>query len=177
MKGGVSAPRTICETERLRLRHATAEDASFVLAMMNDPSFLRFIGDRGVRTIDDARTYIAEKHTASYDEHGFGMYVTELKETGVAIGSCGLAKRDGLDDVDIGFAFLSDYRGQGYAYEAARAVMAHARDDIGLSRVVAITDPANARSAHLLEKLGLVYERLIRLSDDDIDLRLYGGAL
>ncbi|MCG8503262.1 MAG: GNAT family N-acetyltransferase [Sphingomonadales bacterium] len=170
-------PKTVCETERLRLRHATAEDAPFVLAMMNDPSFLRFIGDRGVRTVDDARAYIAEKFTASYAEHGFGMYVTVLKETGAAVGSCGLARRDGLDDVDIGFAFLSAYRDRGYAHEAARAVMAHARDDIGLSRIVAITDPTNARSAHLLEKLGLAFERMIRLPDDDTDLRLYVRAL
>src|SRR5687768_14272461 len=117
----------VLETDRLVLRWVTTDDAEFILALLNDPAWLQFIGDKGVRTLEDARDYILRSPVDMYRRLGFGLYLTELKEGGVPIGLCGVLKRDGLDDVDIGFAFLPAYRAKGYGYEAASAVLAHAR--------------------------------------------------
>lgn len=163
----------VLETERLILRRMSAGDAGFILGLLNEPSWLRFIGDRGVRTIEDARDYILNGPVAMYARLGFGLYVTELKEDSSPMGICGLVKRDFLDDVDIGFAFLPKYWGQGYAYEAAVAVMAYGQEVLGLERIVAITTLDNDRSARLLEKLGLRFERLVRYPDDGQEIRLF----
>jgi RimJ/RimL family protein N-acetyltransferase len=163
----------VLETERLILRTQSAEDAELVLRLMNEPSFLRFIGDRGVRTLDDARSYILKGPVEMYERLGFGLYLTELKKDGVPIGICGLVKRDFLEDVDIGFAFLPEHWGQGYAYEAAAAVMEHAKGALGLKRIVAITNPDNQSSIRLLEKLGLRFERMIRVAPESSDIKLF----
>lgn len=163
----------IAETERLTLRRLTVDDAEFVFALLNEPSWLRFIGDKGVRTLEDARAYIENGPLAMYQRFGFGLYVTERRTDGVPMGMCGLIKRDGLDDVDIGFAFLPAYWGRGYAFEAAAAVMDYGRNVIGLTRIVAITAPDNESSARLLEKLGLRFDRMIRLSADAKEDRLF----
>ena len=163
----------VAETERLRLRPLNVEDAAFVLELLNEPSWLHFIGDKGVRTLEDARTYIATGPMAMYARLGFGLYVTERKSDGAPMGMCGLIKRDGLDDVDIGFAFLPRYWGRGYAHEAAAAVMDFGKRIIGLTRIVAITSPDNEPSARLLEKLGLRFDRMVRLSDDAKEDRLF----
>src|SRR5438552_2883098 len=136
----------VLETERLRLRWLSAEDAAFMLELVNDPAWLRFIGDRGVRTLEDARGYILNGPVAMYRRVGFGLYLVELKQSRTPIGICGLIKRAGLEDVDIGFAFLPAFCGQGYAYESASAMIAYAQDTLGLYRVVAITAPDNQRS-------------------------------
>jgi RimJ/RimL family protein N-acetyltransferase len=164
----------ILETERLLLRQFSAEDAEFILEQVNEPSFIQNIGDRGVRTLDDARAYISNGPVASYAKNGFGLFLVALKETGESIGMCGLIKRDTLNDVDIGYAFLPKFWGKGYAVEAARSVKAYAKDVIGLKRIVAITDPANEASIRVLEKIGLRFERMVRLSADDIELKLFG---
>ncbi len=143
----------IAETDRMFLRRLTVDDAEFVLALLTDPAWLRFIGDKGARTLEDARAYINNGPMAMYERLGFGLFVTERKSDGVPMGMCGLIKRDGLDDVDIGFAFLPAYRGRGYAFEAAAAVMDYGRNIVGLTRIVAITSPDNESSARLLEKL------------------------
>lgn len=163
----------IVETERLTLRRLTVDDAEFVFALLNEPSWLRFIGDKGVRTLEDARAYIENGPLAMYQRFGFGLYVTERRTDGVSMGMCGLIKRDGLDDVDIGFAFLPAYWGRGYAFEAAAAVMDYGRNVIGLTRIVAITAPDNESSARLLEKLGLRFDRMVRLSADAKEDRLF----
>lgn len=163
----------IVETERLTLRRLTVDDAEFVFALLNEPSWLRFIGDKGVRTLEDARAYIENGPLAMYQRFGFGLYVTERRTDGVPMGMCGLIKRDGLDDVDIGFAFLPAYWGRGYAFEAAAAVMEYGRNVIGLTRIVAITAPDNESSARLLEKLGLRFDRMVRLSADAKEDRLF----
>jgi RimJ/RimL family protein N-acetyltransferase len=163
----------VLETERLILRWMSTGDAGFILELLNEPSWLRFIGDRGVRTVEDARDYILNGPVAMYARLGFGLYLVELKEDGSPIGICGLIKRDFLDDVDIGFAFLPRYWGQGYAYEAASAVLAYGQGVLGLKRIVAITTPDNDRSARLLEKLGLRFERVVRYPDDSQDVRLF----
>ena len=167
----------VLETERLILHHQTIDDAEFVFALVNDPSWLRFIGDRGVRSLDDARNYILKGAMDSYARHGFGLYLTALRDTGAAIGICGLVKRETLADVDIGFAFLPQYVGCGYAYEAGRAVMAHAKNTIGLKRVVAITNPDNHASIRVLEKLGLTFERMIRVSSDKDEIKLFACSI
>ncbi|MGE0582346.1 MAG: GNAT family N-acetyltransferase [Steroidobacteraceae bacterium] len=167
---------TILETRRLALRLIGADDAPFILGLLNEPSFLRFIGDRGVRTLDDARAYIENGPVASYARHGLGLWLAQRREDGTPIGMCGLLKRDTLDDVDIGFAYLPAYWGQGYAYEAAAAVMDHGRRVLGIPRIVAIVSPDNAGSIRLLEKIGLVFERRIDFNGEDRPTCLYVPA-
>ena len=164
---------TVLETERLLLRHLSTEDAEFILELLNEPSFIRNIGDRGVRTIDDANSYILNGPVASYAKNGFGLYLVKLKETNESIGMCGLIKRDTLEDVDIGYAFLPKFWSKGYAVESAQAVKEHAKNVIGLDRIVAITDPENEGSIRVLEKIGLKFEKMVKLSEDDIDLKLF----
>ena len=166
-------PTVVLRTGRLLLRHMTAADAAFMLGLLNDPSWIRFIGDRGIRTVEAARDYILAGPVDMVRRLGFGFYVVELAETGCPIGVCGIAKRDFLDNVDIGYAFLPQHWGQGYAHEAASGVMAHAKHDIGLKRIVATVRPDNAASIKLLEKLGLRFERTLPPSADTPELQLF----
>ncbi len=164
----------VLETDRLVLRRLTEGDAAFVLALLNDPDWLRNIGDRGVRSLEEARDYIRTSPMAMYARHGFGLYGVAAKdEAGALVGICGLVKRDGLQDIDIGFAFLPAGRGKGYAHEAAAATLAHGRDVIGLKRIVAIASPDNEPSIRLIRKLGLAFDRMVRLTDDDQEIELY----
>ncbi|HZI89737.1 MAG TPA: GNAT family N-acetyltransferase [Candidatus Polarisedimenticolia bacterium] len=163
----------ILETERLSIRRFTLEDAAFILALVNDPEWLRHIGDRKVHSLEDARGYLANRVLASYERHGFGMWAVCLRETGEPIGTCGLIRREGLTDVDIGFAFLPGHRGKGYALESARSVLDHGIRALGMKRILAIVSPANDSSIRLLEQLGMKLERMIRLPDDAEEIRLY----
>jgi len=163
----------ILQTERLALRKLTADDAAFMLALLNQPSFIRFIGDRGVRTLDDARRIIVQRYIAAYDKLGFGVYLTLLRETQTPIGICGLIKRDGLDDVDLGYAFLPQYWSKGYASEAASATLAYAVNTLGFRRVLGITVPDNVGSIRVLEKAGMKFERRVTLPGDEKELNLY----
>lgn len=165
------------ETDRLVLRPMNEEDAEFILELLNDPSFIQNIGDRKIRTLDGAKAYIANGPAASYTKHGFGLCIVELKESGEPMGMCGLIKRSTLGDVDIGYAFLPKYWSRGYAAEAALAVKHFARDVIGLKRLVAIVDPDNPASIRVLEKMGMTFEKMVRLAEDDIELKLFGCAL
>lgn len=163
---------TELETGRLTLRQLTTADAPLILALLNDPDFLRFVGDRKVRTEADACAYLANGPLASYARHGFGPYAVELKPDGVPIGICGLFKRDHLPEPDLGFAFLPAWRSQGYAGESARAVLADSNVRLGLSRVLAIVDPANERSVALLKRLGLQATGTLA-ADDGVVLACY----
>ena len=160
-------------TDRLVLRWLAADDAEFIFELLNDPMWLRYIGDKGIRTLDDARDYILKGPAEMYVRLGFGLYLAELKDGSIPIGICGLIKRDSLDDVDLGFAFLPEFRANGYAYESASAAVRYGKDALGLKRIVAITTPDNHASVKLLEKLGFRFEQLLRLSDDAEELRLY----
>lgn len=162
----------ILQTERLRLRVITARDAPFYLELVNDPVFVEHIGDRGIATLDQARRAVIEGPAAMQESLGHSLYVVELIEGAVAIGMCGLIKREALADVDIGYAFLPAYRGQGYAFEAARAVLAWA-PGIGIVRVAAITSPNNIASNQLLRKLGLKFQRFTHLGPGDPGTNLY----
>jgi [ribosomal protein S5]-alanine N-acetyltransferase len=159
--GGVAA---VIDTPRLALRELTVEDAPFVLQLLNDPSFLRYIGDRGVRNLDEAQRYIVKGMVQSYERHGFGLWLVELREDDHRpIGLCGLVSREGLPAPDIGFALLPQWWSQGFALEAASAVMAHARRVVGLSRVLAIASPQNESSVRLLRRLGFRFDSEIRM--------------
>jgi RimJ/RimL family protein N-acetyltransferase len=151
----------VLDTERLTLRWLEPGDAGFILELTNDPDWLRHIGDRGIRTLDEAGRYIADGPRAMCERLGFGLYCVELRGTVTAIGLCGLIKRDWLSEVDIGFAFLPRFRGNGYAFEAAAATLKLAQDLLGLRRIAAIVSPANADSIRLLEKLGLAFQQSI----------------
>lgn len=152
---------TITETDRLRLRVQTLEDAPFILALMADPDWVRYIGDRGVRDLEDARRYIESGAVAQQRAHGVSLWVAESKATGAPLGICGLVVRDGLEAPDLGFAFLPEHRGQGYASEAARAALEVARD-AGMERVLAVVTPDNGPSRTLLEDLGFEEIRIAR---------------
>ncbi len=160
---GYNPRMPLLKTSRLTLRQLTLDDAPFILELLNDPSFLRFIGDRGVRNLDDARKYLQNGPLESYTRNGFGLYLTQLKDGDIPIGMCGLIKREGLDAPDIGYAFLPPYWGKGYATEAADAVMAYGRTRLGLDRIVAITTPDNDASIRVLEKISLRFEKMITL--------------
>ncbi len=163
----------ILETERLLLRKLDVTDAPFILRLLNEPSFLRFIGDKSVRTLENARQYLLNGPIASYETHGFGLYLVTLKANGESMGMCGLLKRDSLPDPDIGFAFVPEFWNQGYALEAASAVMDYAKDVLKLPRILAITDKDNDASGRLLEKIGLRFDQFINMPGDRKETKLF----
>jgi RimJ/RimL family protein N-acetyltransferase len=165
----------VIQTERLVLRHLDLNDDAFILELLNEPAFLRFIGDKGVRTLGDAREYMLKGPIDSYGRHGFGLYAACMLD-GTPIGICGLVKRDGLTDADVGFAFLSRHCSKGYATESAAAVLVHARQVLQLQRIVAITSPENLGSIAVLEKIGLKFECMIRLAEHSPELKLFAPA-
>ena len=163
----------VLETTRLNLRQLSVEDAEFMLGLLNEPSFLRFIGDRGVRSVEDSRQYILKGPVDSYSRLGFGMWLVELKESQVPIGLCGLVKRDFLADVDIGFAFLPGFWSKGYAYESAATVKDYAINVLGFKRLVAIVNPDNSASEKLLEKIDFKFEKMMQLPESGQEIRLF----
>lgn len=166
----------VLETERLVLSHLTPDtDAEFILRLLNEPSFLRYIGDKSVHTLADAQRYMIEGPIKSYETNGFGLYKVELKCDATPIGICGLVKRDTLPDADIGFAFLEEYWNRGYAVESAAAVLTYARATLQIGHILAITTPDNEASAKLLGKIGLKLERVIRLTEDSPEVKLFSN--
>jgi RimJ/RimL family protein N-acetyltransferase len=165
------------ETPRLILRRLDVDDAPFVVALLNEPSFISNIGDRGVRSIDDAHRYLRAGPMAMYEKHGFGLWHTARKSDGVPVGMCGLLQRDILPDVDIGYAFLPAHWGQGFAYEAADATLRHGARRFGLRRVIGVVSEGNANSIRVLEKLGMSFERMYPMRADEPEVRLYGRSL
>jgi RimJ/RimL family protein N-acetyltransferase len=162
----------IASTARLRIRTITLEDAPFYLELVSDPAFIANIGDRGIRSIEAARHALTTGPLAMQEARGHSIYLVELKDSGRPIGMSGLIKRDALDDVDLGYAFLPEWRGRGYAFEAGAAVLAYA-PTLGLQRVVAITSPDNAASNGLLRKLGFRFSHFTRLLPDGVGSNLY----
>lgn len=167
----------VLETARLRLRRLDADDAAFIFELVNDPDWLRHIGDKNVRSLDDARGYIENGPEAMFRRHGFALLRVETKSDGTPIGICGLLRRDTLEDPDIGFAFLPAFRGRGYAREAAAATLADAKQRLRIDRVLAIVSPDNADSAKLLETVGFRFERMQKGTVGDKDLRVFAMAL
>ena len=163
----------VLETDRLFLRHLTTADAAFMYKLMNEPAYLRYIGDKGIESVAAAREYILEGPVDSYERFGYGLYLTERKKDGASIGICGLVNRDSLDGVDIGFAFLSEFWSCGYAHESAIAVVEYGKNVIGLNRILAVTTPDNHSSIRLLEKIGFGFERMAKVFPDEPDVKLY----
>jgi ribosomal-protein-alanine N-acetyltransferase len=161
------------ETSRLILNKLTPNDAKFTLQILNDRDFIHYVADRGIRTEAGARDYLMDRVMASYREHGFGMAAVRRKDSGETIGMCGLVKRESLQHVDIGYAFLPEVRGKGYASEAALATVQMAREDFGLSRLLAIIHPDNKPSRALAEKIGMHFDTMIRLDPEEYKICLY----
>ena len=164
----------VMETERLILRHLTEDDAEFFMGLANTPGWLKYIGDRNIHSVAAAKKYLRDGSIKSYEERGFGFYMVELKGDGKQLGVSGLIKRDTLDDVDIGFAFMPEAEGKGYAFESASEVLKYAKNKLKMKRIIAITDPENRRSISLIEKIGLKYEKRVIPFEDDKELLLYG---
>ncbi len=164
---------SVAETPRLSLQRLTLEDAPFIVRLLNDADFLRYVGDRAVRSVADAESYLRQGPLGSYARHGFGLYRVALAATGEAVGMCGILQRDYLDAPDLGFALLPEYRRQGFTAEAATAVMAHGRRDFNLTRILAITSLDNESSMRLLAKLGFVLERRVRRVETEPELNLF----
>jgi ribosomal-protein-alanine N-acetyltransferase len=158
---------------RVSLRRLALDDAPFIFELLNDPDFIANIADRGVRSVEDASAYIAGGPIEMYEKFGFGLWCLQLKTTSTQIGICGLLKRDWLEDVDIGFALLPDFRGQGYAREAALLTLARAKEVHGIARVVAIVSPGNERSVHLLNAIGMQFERMVQPMPGAAELQLF----
>jgi len=164
---------TIIETENLLLRVPEKSDAAMILALFNQDDFIQFIGDKEVRTVSDAETFIEEKFLGHYREHGFCLFITEQKKSQLPVGICGLVKREGLDDVDIGFAILTEFQGKGVVTEAAIGARDYAINTLGLKRLAGITDVNNHGSGRVLEKIGLRYEKNIKLTADDEEIKFF----
>jgi RimJ/RimL family protein N-acetyltransferase len=165
------------ETKRLFLRWLTLDDAELMLAVWNDPTFIRYVGDRQIRTIEAARASLEEGALKLFSDYGYGPFRVALLSDDTPVGVCGLFRRLGLDEPDIGFAILPGYWRKGFAYEAASAVVGHAKYDLHLARLTAIVSPENNASIALIEKLGLQFERMHRLPGDDDDVAIYGTKL
>ena len=165
------------ETDRLTLRRLEFDDAPFLVELLNQPSFLENIGDRGVRNVHDAHRYLREGPMAMYEQFGFGLWHVARRADGAAIGMCGLLRRDILPDVDLGYAYLPEYWGQGYAFEAAQATLQHAATKFALGRVIGVVSTGNHRSIRILERLGMAFERMVSMRPNEPDVRLYGRSL
>jgi RimJ/RimL family protein N-acetyltransferase len=163
----------VLATSRLTLRRLSEDDDAFILGLLNEPSFLRFVGDKGVRTLDDARAYIRAGPMASYQLHGFGLYLVASRDTGESMGICGLLRRDWLDAPDLGFSLLPAYWSRGYAFEAAIAVLRQAESEQQIRRVLAITDPDNADSIRLLGRLGFAEWKRVQPPEGREQLSLF----
>ena len=163
----------IAATKRTRLREMTSDDAGFICALLNDASFLRFIGDRHVRTPEDALHFIEARYRQSYVDHGYGLYVIESADDGAPLGICGFVRRAALAHADLGCALLPPYEAKGYAHEAAAAVLRYGRDVLGLTRVLAIAQHDNARSHALLLRLGFARNGSVTMPGEAIPLALF----
>ncbi|WP_299824933.1 GNAT family N-acetyltransferase [uncultured Pontibacter sp.] len=165
----------ILETARLRLREFTLSDTNFIIELVNSPGWLQFIGDKNIKTAEQATAYLENGPLESYRQNGFGLSLVERREDGEAIGMCGIIKRDSLENPDIGFAFLPGYYRNGYAYEIASATLDYAQNQLALHKIAPITLPTNLRSIKLLEKLGLSFVKTIILPGSKEKLLLYSN--
>lgn len=165
----------ILATERLILREVVESDDEFMLDLLNQPSFIKYIGDRNVRNLEQSREFIETRYRKSYAENGFGLYLVELKENQTPVGISGFVKRDALPNADLGFAFLPQFERKGFAFESAEAVMKYGREKLNLRKVLAITTQNNEGSIRLLEKLGFKFERLVKMPHDDEELNLFSS--
>lgn len=168
---------TVLETPRLLLRHFTADDAEFILRLVNEPAFIANIGDRGIRTVPEAASYLTDGPIASYEAHGHGLYLVALKESDQAIGICGLLKRIQFADIDVGYAFLPEFWRRGFAFESAAGVLEYARTALKVEKILALVSPENRASISLLEKLDFEFSELRQMKDDGLPTAIYHRLL
>jgi [ribosomal protein S5]-alanine N-acetyltransferase len=161
---------TVIETPRLLLQKFTPNDAAFMLELLNTPLWIKFIGDRNVKTVEEAEQYLLNGYIKSYQTYGFGFYKVVLKDTSEPFGICGIIKRDYLEDIDIGFAFLPTFLGKGYGFEAASATLDYARNVLKIKRLIAIVDPKNEVSIGLIMKIGMQFEKMIKSGEEELML-------
>ena len=169
--------QNIFETERLLLRQFTLDDSPFILKLLNTDTWLRFIGDRKIKSLEDAKQYLINGPIKSYQTNGYGLSLVALKDSGEPIGMCGILKRDTLNAPDIGYALLPEYEGQGYAYEIAKATLTYALQTLCMPQILAITKGDNDRSVKLLHKLGFKFEKMLKLNPDDQELMLFAASV
>jgi RimJ/RimL family protein N-acetyltransferase len=163
----------VLETNRLLLRYFTSDDAAFILRLLNEPSFIQNVGDKGVRTLEQASSYLLEGPIKSYQIHGHGLYLVALKESLQPIGMCGLLKRDQFEDIDLGYAFLPEHWSKGYAFESASAVLKFGLNVLGRTKTLAIVSPGNAASIKVLHKLGFSFSKFVQMPPDNSEVALY----
>ena len=167
----------IIETDRLKIKKLTVEDSKFIFELLNDPEWIKYIGNRNINNDKDAQNYISNRLLKSYEQYAFGLYLVKENNSNASIGLCGLIKRDYLEHVDLGFAFLPNYRKNGYAYESASAVIKYAKETFGLDTLFAITSLDNTRSVNLLEKLGFKFINKITAPEEKEELNLFVNKL
>ena len=163
----------VLETSRLLIRPFILGDAPFILRLLNEPTFIDHITDKGIRTLAQAEDYLVQGPMRSQADHGHGLWLVALKDGLTPIGMCGLIKREAFQDLDAGYAFLPEHTSRGYALEALDAVLAFGRDALGLARVIALVNPGNVRSERLLGKAGFVFTRRAVLEPDPIEVSLF----
>ncbi|MEK7432816.1 MAG: GNAT family N-acetyltransferase [Cyanobacteriota bacterium] len=165
----------ILETERLIISHITIEDANFIFELLNSPNWIKYIGNKNVHDLESAKNYILNVPIKSYEKFGFGLFLVKLKDLDIPIGICGLIKRDTLENIDIGFAFLEKYVGNGYAFESAQATLEYGKNTLGIKKIVAITNEDNYNSIKVLKKIGLVFEKMVKFENEKKELMLFGS--
>ncbi len=175
MEEQIKEKKLLIETDRLSLRPFELSDAGFILKLLNSQGWLEYIGDRQVRTEEDAKMYLLNGPIKSCQVNGYGLSLVSLKDENIPIGACGLLKRDYLDDADIGFAFLPEYIGKGYGFESASAVMTFAKKELNITHILAFTVPHNIASIKLLEKLGLHFEKNFCMPGEEEELSLFSN--
>ncbi|HVG41509.1 MAG TPA: GNAT family N-acetyltransferase [Chitinophagaceae bacterium] len=166
--------KIILETERLYLRQFTTDDSAFILELVNTEGWLRYIGNRNISNLEQAQNYLVNGPIKSYQTYGYGLCMVQLKSSNEAAGMCGFIKRDTLENIDLGFAFLPQFTGNGYAFETAKMTVNYGFEQLQQKKIAAITLPQNDRSIRLLNKLGFVYEQNIHPEDSKEDLLLFG---
>ncbi|WP_034060881.1 GNAT family N-acetyltransferase [Lacinutrix jangbogonensis] len=167
----------VAKTDRLIISQFTIEDASFFMALVNTPNWIKYIGDRNIKTTEQAEERITNGHLKSYKTHGFGFYILRLKDSLKPIGTCGLIKRETLDTIDFGFAMLPEYEGLGFGFESSQAILKLAKEVLQIEKLVAITLETNKNSIKLLQKLGFHFEKIVKPFEDDEELMLFAKNL
>jgi [ribosomal protein S5]-alanine N-acetyltransferase len=168
---------TLIDTNRLVIRKITEQDFHFIFRLLNEPSWIKYIGDKGIKTEDDAKNYIKTGPIQMYKDFGFGLFIVTLKENAVPIGLCGLIKRPSLENIDLGYAFLPEYTGKGYAFEATKAVIQYGKEQLSIDKIVAITTIDNLNSEKVLLKLGFSFDSLIKENNASKELKLFTKVL
>jgi [ribosomal protein S5]-alanine N-acetyltransferase len=168
---------TLIDTNRLVIRDITEQDFHFIFRLLNEPSWIKYIGDKGIKTETDAKNYIQTGPLQMYKDFGFGLFLVTLKENAIPIGLCGLIKRPSLENIDLGYAFLPEYTGKGYAFEATKAVIKYGKEQLSIDKIVAITTIDNLNSEKVLLKLGFSFDSLIIENNASEELKLFTKVL